>query len=184
MMEKFDTFLIFWNKWIIIPSILLGFFGVISFVFKDSELLKIIKNKKKVGIILIIQMVLFLFTTHKLSDYFENKVKTELITILEKTDLKLEINGKKLDLLQTEQISNEIKNEIKKIGELKLNHPSFLKKMKLRLESNTETLNLSIEQNFDNKTEFIIHSDRYKSTELNPFGGMKSELFRKYFESY
>ena len=174
----------FCDKWITLPSFLLGFFGVISFILKDSELLRVLKNKKKIGIILIAQLLFVLFTSYTVSDYFENNVKTELITLLEKSNLEIEINNEKLNALQTGEISNELKTEIKKIGEIRLNHPTFLKKIQIRLKSNIETHNLSIEQNYDNKTEFIIHSDRYKYTKLNPFGGMKSNLFKQYFENY
>ena len=176
-MENLDLLITFWNKWMMLPSFIIGFLGVIIFILSNSELLNFLKNKRKTGMFLIGQLVLIWAIGFSLFAFFESKAQIELITFLNSPDLELKINGNKINSNQ----SKKIFAEIKKIEDFPSNHPTLKKEMSFEIKSKIETLTLRIVQNSKNKNEFWVDSDKYKSTNINTFGQLNSNLFMEYY---
>ncbi len=176
-MENFDSLVTFWNRWMMLPSFFIGGLGVLIFIFSKSELLNGLNKGGKIGIILISQLVLIWSIGFSLSAFFENRVRAELITFLNNQDLNLKINGKEINNNE----SKKVFSEIKKIENFSSDHPILKKELKFEIKSKTDTFTLRIIQNSRNKNEFHVYSDKYKSTDINTFARLNSNLLRKYY---
>ena len=178
-MESLDSLVSFWTQCMMAPSFIIGFLGVFIFIFSKSKSLNLnrLNNGRKIGIILISQLVFTWSIGFSLIAFFENRAQAELITFLNSPDLELKINGNKIN----DNESKKIYSEIKKIGNFPSEHPILKKELNFKIKSRTETYNLWVIQNSRSKNEFHVYSDKYKSTDIKAFGILISNLLMKYY---
>jgi len=176
MIEKLDLLTTLWLKWLMVPSFLFGIFGIIVRILSNTEYIQFIKNKKKVGMILIGQSIFVYAIGFILLAFFKHEAQKELVIFLNQTNLELKINGKEINPEESSLIYSELKN----MRSLPGNHSYPKKEIGFEIISKTDTMTLQIWRDSKITSSYWVYSDKYIQTKNNGLGQLNTSLFKKY----
>lgn len=175
MTEILDKLVSIWYYWMFV-SFGIAFIGVIILIILSiRNYSKVEKRNKylKIGAILFSQAILTWIIGFGTLWTIQSQARQELKEFLSQPDLIVSINGELID----KKTSITILNEIKTIGNIEAHHSSPTEEIKIKIESELETFNLSLKRDSDCKNEFWIFWDKYHATKTNEVGRIRTEVF-------
>lgn len=167
MINFLDSFLSYWSYWMFC-SFALGIIGLIYFHFIKGHRI----NSINPFTILISQLFITWLIAFGGQWIVLNYAKNEVLSFLNKNNIKIKINGSGLDKEQTILIIDDFRNLKNKLGHN--SHPE--KQIEIELISSNEKILLKVRQDSEIKNEFWVFWDKYKSCQNNNFGKIYSTL--------
>ena len=175
-MNFFDSFLIIFGYFTIFSFVIL-FIGSVMVVFSRVNQNENSIRLKKIGVILIIQLVFVFMLLFSLHIIFNRIVRNDIIEILNSKDLLIKINKKEIDLDDKMQIINDLKNYTFKTP----NHSSPVGQIyEVELKTKIKSKKLYLQQNSLDTTIFYVWDYTYKTSTMNDVGSIRTVIPEKY----
>lgn len=172
-MNFFDHFLIYFGYFIVL-SFITAIIGLFIFKGKSSETSS--KKYKKLGLIFIIQLIVFFALLYSLHGIFNQMVKNDFLTTINSGNIVLKINGENVD----SEFCNQLVQDLGKFNSPLLNHSGPTTEIKIEIFTNEKSLKLSLFRNSQDPSIYYVHINNYKTSEMNDIGQIRTKLLDKY----
>ena len=175
-MNFFDSFLIMFGYFTIF-SFVMVFIGSIMVVYSRVNRNENSIRLKKIGVILIVQLVFVFMLLFSLHIIFNKIVRNEIIEMLNSKDLIIKINNKEININDRMQIINDLKNYTFKTPD----HSGPVGQIyKVELKTKIKSKKLYLQQNSMDTTIFYVWDYTYKTSTMNDVGSIRTVILKKY----
>lgn len=169
-MEFFDSFIIYFGYFVLF-SFVLGIMGFIILSIDNSFL----DNPKKintVGLILIGQLLFFVFLLFLFHSRFSNNLIREITQIINSEELQISINNKIILNPQKDIFLSELKS----IRQISTNHTTPIFEINVNLIAKDKKIHLSLGRDSGDSTLYWIFVKDYKTSSIHEIGHIRTKL--------
>ena len=173
MTQFSDTFYYLW-MYLFVFSFPAAFIGLIVLMYaKKNEP----SNKNKLylrGSFLIAQLFFVGISAVCLQGFTLSSIRSELRKHLRQSDLSIKID----DSIADSMLINQLINDLQTIRGISPHHSHTIKSINVVILAGKESINLSLEQDSQNETEYRVFWDKYRLTKTTEVGSINTDCFK------